>query len=159
MSNLYFWPNLTGNIKIPGKCAHHIKSFWQACTLLFNTCPAHHTALPEAKAVHCTQHYWQQKWISVTRYRKCCRRNEDVYRNSEKKFLCLRKHDNIMIWIRFPQYSSLVKGIHGSPEDPPRKAPVIQSFDIYFCISLSKLFQNNRVTGDLRCHNAHAPFL
>ena len=45
-----------------------------------------------------------------------------------------------MIWKHVPHYWHFVRGIHRSPVDSPRKAPVMQIFDDFFVLSLNKLW-------------------
>ena len=49
-----------------------------------------------------------------------------------------RKHDDVITWRGFPSYWPLVRGIHLSPVDSPKKRPVAWSFDDFFDIHMKK---------------------
>ena len=68
--------------------------------------------------------------------------------------------NDIMPWKRLPYCWPFVRGIHWSPAYSPHEEPVLWSFDVYFVVSLDKLFTllsawtncwtNNQVASDLR---------
>ena len=47
-------------------------------------------------------------------------------------------------------------GIHRSPVGSQHKGPVELSLDVFFVVSLDKLWTNRRVVGDLTRHEAQA---
>ena len=106
-------------------------------TVMLIDARAPHSAKPSASIVLCWTwllesyfFYWSFQ-IRVIRWRKVV---EDVSIHISALH---------MMWKLFPDYWSLVKGIHSWLVDFLHRVPSIRSFDVFFAVSLSKLLSRH----------------
>ena len=64
-------------------------------------------------------------------------------------------HDDIMKMKRFPRHWPSVRGIHRSPVDSPHKSSVRKDMIFSLMLALTRCWQNDRVAGDFRGHDAN----
>ena len=119
-------------------------------------------------SVFCSTFYFDRCWssmlgrsLSKNKWRTTERRNwspSSMPTTSTPSALCAgsfhhiswvyetRFHHDVIIWLRFPHYWPLLRGIHRSPMDSPHKGPIIWTFNVSFftskCINFNKVLES-----------------
>ena len=86
-----------------------------------------------------------------------CNQKSWTWKSGGKCFF--RYHDDVLIYIYIYIYifritGSFMRGIHRSPVISIYKAPMMRIFYVFFIVSLTCCWTNNRVSCALRCHDA-----